>query len=68
MKNLRVTDLDGDEFDVLSLVKGSIRYSTGIAKDMIEKIQKSSGLADADLFDTLDGWSNGYIIIEEKRQ
>lgn len=66
---LAVKTADGTLVDIVSLVSGKLKYKTGDAKSIFEgkRIQEGKKLNDAEIYQYLTDWSNGYVVIKENQ-
>lgn len=64
---LKVTGPTGDLIDEVELKDGVLAYRTGTAREIFETMRgrMEKGLADADLYALMDGWTNAYITVTE---
>lgn len=69
---MRAVNDDTKIFDVITLVGGRLRFETGAARPMFDNTKKARNrlqgkhTTDAQLYAALNGWSNGYIKIQER--
>lgn len=62
---LELRDVDDDEVIGGLLLDDEYLYVTeGVAADLVDSMRER-GLDDPDIYEALDGWSNGYLYIEE---
>jgi hypothetical protein len=62
---LTVTGRSGHVLDSVTLVAGSLTYSSGVSRPYVEGARRvKADLTDADLYALAAGTSNGYITIK----
>ena len=62
VRRIRVSTPKQSDFDRITLTPdGKMRFRTGKAKDMVAGMRAGTKLSDTNVFNSLAGWSNGYV-------
>lgn len=62
---------NGTALDEVTLEDGTLHYMSGVAKDIIEGVQRTRMLSgkgkvtDTEIFSAMTGWTNGYLRLDD---